>query len=175
MLSLRINRIRDAGSIKRFHCARVIKEETVAEHSLNVAALCLVLTKGLASRELLIAAMLHDHGEAAIGDIPANVKSLMTNNVREALERQEAAEVALMFPDLRTAPLTEEEQYTLTIADRLDGLLKCRDEVKMGNRHVEYIGERYVQYLYTLTDKVDLHRVAVQEIIDDFRRVCNGR
>jgi 5'-deoxynucleotidase YfbR-like HD superfamily hydrolase len=176
MLMLRINRIRGAGAIKRFHTARVIKEESVAEHSLNVVALILVLTKGQASRNLLIAAALHDHGEAAIGDIPANIKTRMPPDVRADLETKEYEEVSLMFPELEVGcHLSPEEAYTLHIADKIDGLLKCSDEVKMGNRHLEAIGERYVSYLYELTDKNDLYRIDVQIIVDNFRRICNGR
>jgi len=170
MLMPRINRIRSAGAIKRFHCARVIKEESVAEHSLNVAALVLVLTKGLASRNLLIASMLHDHGEAAIGDIPANIKSKLPPEARQELEDKEQSELDLMFPELVGTGLTEEEEYTLHIADRLDGLLKCTDEVMMGNRHLIHIGERYCGYLFGLTDKNDLYRVDAMEVIDNFRR-----
>jgi len=171
----RIERIRAAGSIKRFHTARVIKEETVAEHSLNVAALVLVLTEGEASRNLLVRAMTHDHGEAAIGDIPANIKSRMPLEARQELELKESEEVELMFPGLSTLHLSAEEERILHLADRLDGLLKCTDEVKMGNQHLTIIGERYCEYLADLTSTDKPFYPVVWDIIHNFREVAYGR
>lgn len=175
MQSKRIDRIRSAGAIKRFHTARVIKEETVAEHSLNVATLVLVLTEGAASRNLLIHAMIHDHGEAAIGDIPANIKSRMPPEARRELEMKEQVEVEYMFPGLPGLPLTEEEERTLHIADRLDGLLKCKDEVVMGNGHLIKIGLRYCNYLIELVSHGGAHYQLVWDVIGDFRSIIDGR
>lgn len=171
----RIHRIRAAGAIKRFHTARVIKEESIAEHSLNVAALILVLTEGEASRNLLIRAMLHDHGEAAIGDIPANIKARIPPEARQELEDKEAAEVEIMFPGLSALHLSETEEKLLHIADRLDGLLKCTDEVLMGNRHLILIGERYCEYLSQLVSDTKPFYPVVWDIIHHFRESVYGR
>lgn len=164
--------VRDAGAIKRFHTARVIKEESVAEHSFNVAMILLQLTKGKASRALILAALTHDLGEAATGDIPANIKTSMPETARYELEEAENRAVVAMLPYQECHEvLTEREGNLLHIADRLDGLAKCAEELRMGNRGIITIGERYCSYLFTLTDKDDTHRKDVQSAIDSFRRL----
>lgn len=156
--------LRDAGVVARYHTARILRPESVAEHSFNVANIVLCLTKGLASKELIAAALTHDMGEYLVGDIPAPVKRKLPPEVAETIEYMEDDAINDLHPDLFRI-LTEQEERTLKIADRLDGLLKCLDELKMGNRTIQAIGTRYVGYLHDLTEHDDYLRLEVTEVI----------
>ena len=165
-----LRKIRDAGSITRFHTARVIKEETVAQHSYGVATIVLTLTRGTASRDLIIAALLHDLGEAAIGDIPSPVKASLPQETQDAMEKMETDAIMDMFPRLaEDMSLEPEDVHTLHVADRMDGLMKCIEELQMGNRHIVPIGMRYCQYLLDITDEAPTYQHEVNELIFEFR------
>ena len=160
--------IREAGAIKRYHTARTIACETVAEHSFNVVNLILVLTEGQASRELILAALTHDMGELAVGDIPSPIKRAMPEEVHSEIERREQQAVLAMHPQV-FMELSAEEEHILSLADKLDGLLKCTEELKMGNRHIITIGERYCGYVQSLTEHNPLFRHEAEQIIHAFR------
>lgn len=159
-----LNALRDAGIVARYHTARILRPESVAEHSFNVVNIVLAITKGLASKELIVAALTHDMGEYLVGDIPAPVKLRLPPEVGQTIAEMEDDAIDDLHPDLYRG-LTKDEERVLKIADRLDGLLKCLDELKMGNTTIIPIGGRYVGYLHQLTDKDDYLRMEVTGII----------
>jgi 5'-deoxynucleotidase YfbR-like HD superfamily hydrolase len=168
MINKRIDLARAAAGVTRFHTARIIHDETVGEHSFNVCNLLLIMTNGEVSRNLLIAALIHDMGEPAVGDVPSPVKKRMPKDVREELDRLENDAVLEIHP---YAPLlSQAEAAALKLADNLDGLLKCRDELRLGNRGVREIGDRYVSYIHELTDKWEQYRVFAEHCIYLYRK-----
>ena len=168
----RIAAARAAGEVQRFHTVRTIVPETVGEHSFNVVNLILLMTGGHCSRSLLIAAIVHDMGEIAVGDVPSPIKKMYPQEVQDALDRQEEDAIARIYPYLvGHKQLTEEEAKTLKLADNIDGMLKCRQEIIMGNRTLRQIGDRYVDYIHHLTDKWDTHRIFAEEAIHYYRGV----
>lgn len=62
--------------VKRWHIVNTTTDQSVAEHSFNVAVLAgfLAKKKGLPLQEVTIAALYHDVGEALTGDIPTVLK-----------------------------------------------------------------------------------------------------
>lgn len=118
--------VRGAG-VKRFHTARTLTENNVAEHSFEVALLCHILSDGTESRNLLLAALTHDLAEHETGDIPGYVGSAMKSCLKEHEEH------LLNIAGLSFA-LTEGEERTLKLADRLSGMLFCLRERQLGNR-----------------------------------------
>ena len=168
MINKRIDMAREASGVLRFHTARTIHDETVGQHSFNVCNLLLMMTNGELSRDLLIAALLHDMGEPAVGDVPSPVKRAMPLPVREELDRLESEAVATIHPYFPT--LSVEESMTLKLADLLDGLMKCRDELRLGNRGIRDIGDRYVSYIHELTDKWGQFRVFAETCIYMYRK-----
>ncbi len=163
----RIHLAREAGSVKRYHTARVIQSETVAEHSFNVANLILLLTGGTCSQQLIVAALTHDMGEYHTGDIPAPTKRVMPKDVQHKIEKMEYVAVERIHPTL-CIELTTDEQQLLTLCDRLDGLLKCIDEVRMGNTHVIPIGKQYCHYLKEIMSVRCFYKTETQKVIDEF-------
>lgn len=172
----RIQLAREAGDITRFHTARMIHDETVGHHTFNLINLLLILTEGAASRELILAALCHDLGEIATGDIPANVKSKMTPRILDSLYSMEEQVVSDIHPCL-SYELTAMEDKLLNLADKLDGLLKCVDEINLGNRHIIKIGSRYCNYLNKmLQDPIYTnYRETVEDTIHYFEELCDGR
>lgn len=159
---------RAAGVVQRFHTVRLLHPENVAEHSFNVVNIVVALTQGTASQSLLLAALAHDMGEVVIGDYPANIKKQLPTEVRRHVDEMEMLALHSIHPYLPVLPA--EEHYVLELADRLDGLLKCRDELRMGNKDIIPIGERYVEYLMKLTDDNKRYAFVVEEAIYSFRR-----
>lgn len=122
----KINFIIKGGEVKRFHTIKTIQEETNGHHSFLVAMLCELLSPGRPT--LLLAALTHDLAEHIVGDVPSPVKSLAGAEIA-ALENSKLVEVNLYYEK----GLTQEERRTLTLADRLAGLIFCRRELRMGN------------------------------------------
>lgn len=159
---------RDAACVTRFHTARVVHDETVAEHSFNMANMLMIMTNGLYSTALMEAVLVHDMGEPMVGDIPSPVKRALPPEVADRMDRLEHEAILTIHP-YSTPRLTEEEAKTLSLVDKLDGLLKCRDELRLGNRGIREIGDRYIQYIQELTDKWDTHRVFAEQCILAYR------
>lgn len=143
----RIHQARLASKVRRFHTCVVSKEESVGEHSLNVANLVLILTDGQASKDLIVAAMTHDMGEAMTGDIPSPVKRQLGAEVSGLINEMENRAIIRIHPYLSDLKLSEEEHTILKVADNLDGLMKCLDELYLGNRHIIGVGLNYCSYL----------------------------
>jgi len=63
------------------------------------------------------------------------------------------------------------------LADRLDGLLKCIDELNLGNRHIIKIGSRYCNYLNKMLQDPDYANYieTVEDTIHYFEEICNER
>ena len=161
MIYPRIDRLRAAAGVDRFHTAQTLRTETVGHHSFNVANLLLMMTEGECSKRLIVAALLHDLGEVIVGDIPSPTKKKLPEEVQSKLEEMEEEAVKYIHP---YAPdLTADEWRVLKLADNLDGLLKCRDELRLGNRNVRPIGDRYLSYIDILTEGWYDYEVFVRE------------
>lgn len=75
----RESEILNAGRVKRWHTEPNIPVQSNAEHSWGVAIL-LLLTDPDVSRELLIAALIHDLPEKDMGDIPSPFKKVIADS-----------------------------------------------------------------------------------------------
>lgn len=134
-----------SGQTQRFHTEVGVlhKTQDTAQHAYGVLMLVLKLTNGYASRELLLAALLHDAGERWAGDMPAPVKRKL--NLRNTLEEHEeeclAERAKLKLPAL---PLLETR--ILAIADALDGVMFCLRERSLGNRTVGPMLANFLAY-----------------------------
>lgn len=117
----RAHRAWRAGFTRRWHSNPDLSDTTdyVAGHQGRVAILVSVLEPD-ASRALLLAAITHDQGETAAGDLPAPIKRDMVN-VAAQLDAVERAEIAAQFGDL--PDLTEREKRLLKLCDWLDAWL----------------------------------------------------
>lgn len=166
--------------IKRWGLMRNAVEEDVAQHSWEVAVLAHALA--LIRRDVLglpidpnavaTRALFHDATEAITGDLPTPVKySPAMRQATAHLEEQVAAEMTQLLPDvLRPAlqPMMQhdswpaDEAMLVKSADRLAAWLKCRAELRYGNREFE-------QAEAQVRSKIDAHMSPeVQYFIDVF-------
>lgn len=139
--------VREGFRVKRYHTEELISEETVGEHTAGVLALCLVLTDGQASRNLLIQALFHDLAERRTGDVPYPVKR-DNPDLKSLLVNLEEAYLEEIFPPLPTISL--EDELLLKAADMLQLCYKARAEINMGNNLARSILSNGVRYLATV-------------------------
>ena len=131
------------GQLQRFHTWPTIGHETIAEHSFGVAMIVLALTDYRASANLLKAALYHDLAEQETGDIPANAKwdNPMFSTFLEVMEDSFNIKWKL---DITLPP---QDQIVLKWADMLQMLLFCKQQRDLGNRNMDTIFERVVEFL----------------------------
>lgn len=136
--------------INRWALMRNLRVETLSEHSLETAfiAHCLaVIAKRRFGEEInpdsvAVAALFHDTAEVITGDLPTPVK-YYNDDIKSAYKNIElSAETKLMklIPeDLREdfLPYYRPDQATekyVKAADKLSALIKCREELSLGNK-----------------------------------------
>lgn len=112
----------NAGAVRRWHTnphmAHVV--DTIGSHSGRVAKLILMLHPA-PSMALIRAALTHDDGEYATGDISGHAKAALLPAVREALDAiEQHAREAIWGPD---PVLTDNEALWLRYADRVDAYM----------------------------------------------------
>ncbi len=137
-------------NIYRWGLMRNTKQENLSEHSLEVAMIahCLAVLRNkrfggtVDPNAVATAAMFHDTSEIITGDMPTPIKYYNTE-IKSVYKQIEAVAddrlLSLLPEDLRTeyAPLyapDEETQKLIKAADKLSALIKCVEELNMGNR-----------------------------------------
>jgi len=121
--------IRNGLHVKRFHTTFRTQEETVGHHSANVASIILRLDPEC-SRELLIAALMHDVAEVYTGDVPAPFK-WDNPHIKSGLDKGE--QDYRINNNIQNPTLTIEERQLLKLADMLDLVLSSLEECGRGN------------------------------------------
>lgn len=136
-------------NINRWGLMRNTRQENLSEHSLEVAfiAHCLAvignkrLGKDYVPEKVAVAAMFHDTSEIITGDMPTPIK-YYNPEIKDAYKKIEAiAEEQLvnMLPeDFRDefAPIYAPDDETTALvkaADKISALIKCIEEINMGN------------------------------------------
>ena len=136
--------------IDRWGLMNNTKTENISEHSLQVAILAHALVN-IANMRLgehlnpdraAVIGMFHDAGEIITGDMPTPIKYYNPDikNAYKAVEKVAEDRLVSMLPDdLRIIyrPLISNEDEVLEryvkAADKLSALIKCIEEVRMGN------------------------------------------
>jgi len=167
--------------IKRWSLMRNAIHEDVATHSWEVATIAHALavihnhlnTDVLDAHKMAAVAIYHDASEVITGDMPTPVK-YHSNAMRQAykgVERKAQHELLALIPDalqpdfqtvLLEEKLPETYQILLKAADRLSALLKCRAELRAGNREFEQAEQDISKRLY------DMDRAEVNYFLEVF-------
>ena len=124
---------RAGGHVYRLHTVPTLLNETVAQHTFGVMSILRALYHpAWPPNRLLVRALDHDMPEQYTGDMPAPIK-WKSDVIDEALKDIEADwwDEAGIVP----SPLRVEEYYILKAADMLDLILKCNEELNMGNKN----------------------------------------
>ena len=136
--------------INRWGLMNNTKSENISEHSLQVAMLAHALVtvanrrcgENLNADRAAVIGLYHDAGEIITGDMPTPVK-YYNPDIRDAYKKVEKVAqdklISLLPDDLRAdfLPLVSNEDEKLEAyvkaADKLSALIKCIEEVRMGN------------------------------------------
>lgn len=152
-MNSKLRAARRAGRVARYHTSTLVHREDVAQHSFNLMNILMVMLNGNVSNDLLVAALLHDQGEYLTGDIPSPVKKMLPPAAKSHIEMVEEQAVNMIHAKGHPV-LTEWEHTMLKVADNLDGLLKCIEEVELGNQDLIITGSTYCIYLENLLPKL---------------------
>lgn len=146
MLDKQLEFVLKGGLTKRYHTNGTIREQNVAEHSFFVAWL-LELMYGALGRNLAFAAVFHDIAEGAVGDVASPVKRSICQ-LKGLLDTAEAN--ALRAVELTAPRFSEEEYRRLKMADNMEGLLYCVEEIRRGNSDAIEIYNNFLSYVLSL-------------------------
>ncbi len=145
-LTAQLEAVCAGGLVTRYHAKPTLLRENVAEHSYYVAWLCRLLVPDC-SKNLLLAALAHDIPEWKFGDIPSPTKKLLGTSALAEAEDQELDNLGFLVT------LTEEETFTLKLADNLAGMTYCLRECQMGNQHLSVTFDRYRRYICSMGEQ----------------------
>jgi 5'-deoxynucleotidase YfbR-like HD superfamily hydrolase len=161
----RVDKIRyvlRGGETKRFHTVMTLTENTVGQHSHNVAWLTHFLSGHLSVEErhlLLLTALGHDHPEQKYGDVPAPAKRNMDRDAWNEMEGALQTAAGLNYEKV----ITSESRRILKLADALDGAFFCCRERAMGNKLIEECYHNFKDYVI---EKMDETKLAEREVFD---------
>lgn len=155
--------------IDRWSLMRNTRNENLSEHSLEVAmiahALCVVHNRcfggSINVERAAVIAMYHDCTEIITGDLPTPIK-YSSKTLRKAyadIEKEAAFQLLSTLPDYMQEEMREvilpqgEDEYMLRLikaADKLSALIKCIEEIQMGNNEFRKAREESEKYLARL-------------------------
>ena len=160
--------------INRWALMQNTAEENIAEHSHNVAviahALCMIgnkkFGKAYNAERCALLALYHDTTEVITGDMPTPVKygSSEMKQVYKNVEAIAGKRLLDMLPEefrADYAPLFEKQESDgalwkiVKAADKIDALIKCINETRMGNREFE----KALEAQEKLVDSIDMPEV----------------
>jgi 5'-deoxynucleotidase YfbR-like HD superfamily hydrolase len=136
---------RVAGGVRRYHTWPVVHQQTNAEHQWNVARIVLAIWPG-APRQLIFAALFHDIGELATGDLPYPVKKDNPDLKKTCDEVEHSHHLKMCMPWSLPTPTTCAglDKRVLKLADLTDMYEYALEELLLGNRNASAIVERVV-------------------------------
>lgn len=140
--------------INRWGLMNNTKSENISEHSLEVGILAHALVTiantrlngNLNADRAAVIGMFHDAGEIITGDMPTPVKyyNPEIKNAYKAVEKVAENKLINMLPgELREqyrpliSDVDEELEAYVKAADKLSALIKCIEEVRMGNNEFQ--------------------------------------
>lgn len=160
--------------INRWALMRNTSNENIAEHSHNVAviahSLCTIgnkkFGKNYNAERCAVLALYHDLTEVITGDMPTPVKyhNEEIKKVYKDIEKTAGDRLLSMLPDEFKEdyqPFFEQNEKDKELwkivkaADKIDALIKCIEECRMGNKEFETARERQIK----IVDEIDMDEV----------------
>lgn len=121
-----------AQNVSRWHTVRTLGRQNLAEHSYEVALIC---ARVGAPAHVVLAALEHDLGEEATGDVPAPFKR-GAPQAGTLIDRAEEHYALASLGCTYTGPLKPADAWLLKFADIVSGLRFALDELELGNRRM---------------------------------------
>lgn len=132
---------RDAADVIRYHTKRVQRNQTIGQHSFNMMMLVQQVSPDC-RKEVLLAIMHHDLPELMTGDIPAPIKR-MHDRLGPLMDEIEQD----LAPLYKEFGLTPEEEQLVKWADRMELVLWCIEEYKLGNSYTRETAQIGMQWI----------------------------
>lgn len=134
--------------ITRWGLMRNARQENLSEHTLEVAyiAHALALLSGVSPERAVFCALYHDCAEIITGDMPTPVKyynegmRATYGDVERAAQERLLGTLPEELRETYRASFEDADRDTRRIvkaADKLSALMKCTEELRMGNRDFE--------------------------------------
>lgn len=169
--------------IDRWALMRNTRKETLAEHTLETAfiahALAVIHNKRFGGNvdpeKAAVLALFHDAPEIITGDLPTPVKYYNSDikNIYKEIESAASDRLLELLPDdLRPEfdglfnPADPELCRIVKAADKLSALIKCRDELSLGNRDFSAAERSTLQSVKELD--FPAANVFLEEFLDSF-------
>lgn len=135
----KVDIIRRAGSINRYHTERILGVDTVGTHSWNVTVLIVLLHPNPSAR-LIKAALFHDVGEAMVGDLPYPAKRQWPK-LAEQLSKAEDEVIDILEIEAESK-LPKDDYNWLKACDALEAGLFAKEQLELGNTRAREIYNR---------------------------------
>lgn len=136
--------------IDRWMLMKNMRDESLSEHTLETAyiahALCVISNRrcktDFDAAQAALLAMFHDAQEVLTGDLPtpikyynSQIKEVYSKIEREATNRLISMLPADLRPDFQDVFCSRDEQLLKIVkaADKISALIKCEEELRMGN------------------------------------------
>ena len=113
----------ESGRVVRYHAVPTVGSQTVGLHAWGVAVLCIYVTNGTPSVELLTQALVHDAAELFTGDVPFTVKRDVPTAKLLYRQLEVIAHDNMVMPETGLNP---HDAAVLKLCDTLEGLIWCR-------------------------------------------------
>lgn len=150
--------------VRRYHTQGDVAVQNLADHSGRVALLLMMIWPN-ARPQLTQAAVTHDIGEKATGDLPYYVKKELPPEVMDAIDELDQRYVRehLKLPDFNLEP---HEKAMVKICDYLELMIYCDEQPQTrGARHIAKTGASLIGVMAKLLRPEDLK--ALQTALDD--------
>jgi len=141
------------SAVKRWHMIDTTRTQNLAEHTANVALLSWLIAHSAPTiffnpTQVLLSAMVHDLGEAFLGDTPTHSKALIGKDLINRIESS-------ILPAVYSAQIAEKdspEAQLLKMCDLADGIRFVRlHGVDMTATHAQEGLEQQLSRLFTIT------------------------
>ncbi len=169
-------------NIYRWGLMRNTKSENLSEHSLEVAQIAHALAiignsrfeKQYDPNFVAVVAMYHDTSEIITGDMPTPIK-YYNSEIKTAYKQIEAAaekELLSMLPEDFKGEFSsiynpdEQTKKLVKAADKISALIKCMQEIDMGNREFA-TAEKTVRFAVEEIDMPEV-KVFLEEFLPSF-------
>lgn len=139
-----------AGSVRRYHSWPVLRTQTVAEHSWQVARLFRELFPDAWCLEVADWIQMHDMPEIGTGDVPFPLKARYPElkSIYMEIEGDVCENLGIVWPEL-----TPRQRLLTKVADLLEMWEYGREELMMGNKYAEPIIADTAAAVWELTVK----------------------
>lgn len=112
---MKINDILRASGVTRWHIVRMVRPQSLAEHTFDVVMIARAVAKiaGVDDYEIIKAALLHDLDEIVAGDIPTPTKQKARENGWELND---------LYKDVTGRELSPDESLIIHLSDKMADL-----------------------------------------------------